>query len=60
LRARCVSQKVWVEPNITEAMAALYAVQFCEEVGFYFYFFAVIFEGDTQEVSHIFPELVIL
>jgi len=46
LGARCVSRCLRTDPLTAEAMAALFAVQFCIEVGF----FDVVFEGDAQTV----------
>jgi len=46
LGARCIRKPFLVEPKIAEAMAALWAVIFCKEVGF----FEVVFEGDSLQV----------
>jgi hypothetical protein len=46
LGARCLSKNLRVEPQIAKAMAALYAMQFSKEVGFFY----VLFEGDAQAV----------
>jgi hypothetical protein len=46
LGARCVSRCLLTDPLTAEAMAALFAVQFSIEVGF----FDVVFEGDAQTV----------
>lgn len=46
LGARCVSRCLCMDPLTAEAMAALFAVQFCIEVGF----FDVVFEGDAHTV----------
>jgi ribonuclease HI len=46
LGAKCVVKRVVVDPKTAEAMAALWAVQFCKEVGF----FEVLFEGDAAQV----------
>lgn len=63
LGTKCVAQTVRVEPSMAKVMVALYAIQFCKEVGF----FAMIFEGDAKEIVRrsipnplICPELVIL
>jgi hypothetical protein len=47
LGARCISKILRVDPKLAEAMAALYAVQFCLQLGF----FEVIFEGGAQEAG---------
>jgi hypothetical protein len=44
--AACKYQKVIVEPKMAEVMAALFAISFCREVGF----FEVMFEGDVLQV----------
>jgi hypothetical protein len=46
LGGRCVSRCLRTDPLTAEAMGALFAVQFCIEVGF----FDVVFEGDAQSV----------
>lgn len=46
LGARCIRKPFLVEPKMAEAMAALWAVLFCKEVGF----FEVLFEGDSAQV----------
>jgi len=43
----CKYQKVIVEPKMAEVMAALFAISFCREVGF----FEVMFEGDALQVA---------
>jgi hypothetical protein len=40
LGAKCIKKTIVVKPKIAEAMAALWAVLFCKEVGF----FEVVFE----------------
>jgi ribonuclease HI len=44
--ARCILQKIDLDPKAAESMAALKAVLFCKEVGFS----QVIFEGDASQV----------
>jgi len=46
LGARSVTKQVSADPNLAEAMAALLALQFSKEAGF----FDVIFEGDATKV----------
>jgi hypothetical protein len=50
LGAKCIRKTIVVKPKIAEAMAALWAVLFCKEMGFF-----VVFEGDfAQVVGEIF------
>jgi hypothetical protein len=46
LGAKCIRKPIFVKPKMVEAMAALWAVLFCKEVGF----FEVVFEGDSAQV----------
>jgi ribonuclease HI len=44
--ARCITIRAWTDLKTAEFMAALQAVQFCKEVGFW----DIIFEGDATQV----------
>jgi hypothetical protein len=46
LGAKCVHLKLLVDPKVAEVMAALHAILFSREVGF----FDVVFEGDALQV----------
>jgi len=46
LGAKCITMEMVKDSSLAEVMGALYAVQFCKEVGF----FDVLFEGDVNTV----------
>jgi len=46
LGARAITKKVVTTPNVAEAMAALEAILFCKQAGF----FNVLLEGDAKQV----------